>query len=330
MEPRLSACIIARDEAKVLSRCIDSLQNVCDEVCVLDTGSCDDTIAVARSLGALVASDTGCNEENGLIADFAYARNASLRLARGRWIVQIDADELLLAGHDTLRRIAESEEVDVLGITLRNGEASWMGTRVFRATAVRGFVGRVHERLDYTGRFAATREVIIENRPDKTGKESASARNLRLLRREVRENPDESRAWYYLGNEARKIGDYASAITAYERSISGGRHRFSRFHAPYYVAVCYVLDRRYVDALYAVERAIAQDDRYAEGHCLRGDILRLLGKNAEAVGDYERALACGAPPADAVFPVDPTCYDRYPTQRLAEMGADTGSGVPTV
>lgn len=324
LRPLVSACIIVRDEARLLPRCIASLGTVCDEICVLDTGSRDETVAVARSLGAVVASDIGCNGADGLIVDFAYARNASLRLASGTWILQIDADELLLSGHDGLRQTALRDDVDVLGITLRHAGTSWMGTRFFRASAVRGYVGRVHERLDHSGRFAAARDVVIENRPDKTGKEPASSRNLRLLRLQVEEHPHEARGWYYLGNEERRVGNYRAAVTAYERSIAIGNHGFSRFHAPYYIAVCYFLDQRYTDALAAVERAIAIDPRYGEGHCLRGDIRLVLNEHHAAIGDYQRALHCGGPPEDAVFAVDLACYDAYPARRLAELTANAG------
>jgi glycosyltransferase involved in cell wall biosynthesis len=319
--PRISACIIARDEAAALPRCIASLGTLCDEVCVLDTGSRDETVAVAAALGAVIHTDTGCNGADGLILDFSQARNESLRLASGAWILQIDADEVLLAGHDALRETVSRDDLDVLGITLRNGRASWMGTRFFRAAAVRGYVGRVHERLDHHGRFAAARDVVIENRPDKAGKEESSPRNLRLLRLEVAENPQDSRAWYYLGNEERKAGDYGAAIAAYRRSMAGGNHPFSRFHAPYYLAISCYLDRRYAEALAAVEQAIAIDPRYAEGHCLRGDVRRALGDPAAAVLDYQQALRTGGPPADAVFAVNLAAYHEYPARRLAELNA---------
>lgn len=319
--PRISACIIARDEAALLPRCIASLGTLCDEICVLDTGSRDDTVAVARSLGAVVDGDITCNAADGLILDFSRARNQSLRLASGEWILQIDADEVLLSGHDALREIASRDDVDVLGITLRNANKSWMGTRFFRARAVHGFVGRVHERLDHRGRFAAARDVVIENLPDKRGKEPSSSRNLRLLRLEVAENPQESRAWYYLGNEEQLAGNYRAAINAYEESIRGGNHSFSRFHARYYIAMCWVRDRRYADALESVDRAIAIDPRYGEGHCLRGDVRLALGDRAAAILDYEQALRCGGPPADAVFVVNLACYGEYPARRLAELKA---------
>jgi glycosyltransferase involved in cell wall biosynthesis len=318
--PLLSACIIARDEAALLPRCIASLEGLCDEIRVLDTGSRDATITVAQSLGALVDGDTSCNGADGVIADFSRARNACLGLARGTWILQIDADEILYAGHGALREAMRRDDADVLGITLRNGATAWVGTRFFRASAARGYLGRVHERLDFQGRYAAARDVVIQNLPDKTGKESSSARNLRLLRIGLEENSADSRAWFYLGNEHRRVQAFEAAIEAYRNCIQVARPgAASAFHARYYLAVCQFLSDRYHEALHAVDAAIAMDARYAEGHCLRGDIHLMLNEHEAAAADYERALRCGAPPADALFAVDPQCYGSYPTIRLQRL-----------
>jgi glycosyltransferase involved in cell wall biosynthesis len=319
--PLLSACIIARDEAALLPRCIASLQDICDEICVLDTGSRDATMAVAKSLGAYVDSDTSCNAADGFIADFSQARNVCLRMARGAWILQIDADEVLQAGHHALRETMRCDDADVLGITLRNAGRAWVGTRFFRADAVRGYLGRVHERLDYQGRYMAASGIVIENLPEKTHKESSSSRNLRLLRIAVQETPGDSRAWFYLGNEERQVGALDAAIEAYHRCIKGNGHPISAFHARYYLAVSQFLSERYRDALGTVDNAIATDSRYAEGHCLRGDIHLMLDDSVAAVADYERALRCGAPPVDAVFAVDAQCYDAYPASRLQRLAA---------
>lgn len=83
---RLSACLIARDEEDTLPRCLASLAGVVDEICVLDTGSRDRTADIARQHGA----KTGFRAWD---QDFSAARNASLELASGDWILQIDADE---------------------------------------------------------------------------------------------------------------------------------------------------------------------------------------------------------------------------------------------
>jgi hypothetical protein len=99
---RLSACLIARDEEETLPRCLASLTGVVDEICVLDTGSRDRTPEIARLHGA----KTGFRAWD---QDFSTARNASLELASGDWILQIDADEEIdPTSLDGLRRDLEN------------------------------------------------------------------------------------------------------------------------------------------------------------------------------------------------------------------------------
>jgi glycosyltransferase involved in cell wall biosynthesis len=86
MPPLLSAILIVKNEEKNLPRCLKSIQGVCDEMCVIDTGSTDNTVTIARDYGAEVSFF----EWNGNESD---ARNASARMAKGKWLFMIDADE---------------------------------------------------------------------------------------------------------------------------------------------------------------------------------------------------------------------------------------------
>ena len=81
--------MIVRDEASLLSECLASIQNVAQQIVVVDTGSNDDTVAIAKSFGAEV-------HHFEWIDDFAAARNESLRFATGDWILWLDADERLM------------------------------------------------------------------------------------------------------------------------------------------------------------------------------------------------------------------------------------------
>jgi len=80
----LSAIVIAQDEAERIERCLRSLA-CCDEVLVLDGGSRDDTAARAAALGARVESHPydGMNRQ----------KDRARRRARGRWVLNVDADE---------------------------------------------------------------------------------------------------------------------------------------------------------------------------------------------------------------------------------------------
>lgn len=84
----LSLCMIVKNEAQTLPRCLESVRGVVDEIIVLDTGSQDRTVEVAQGFGARVYHFPWSN-------DFAAARNESLKYAQGQWILVLDADETL-------------------------------------------------------------------------------------------------------------------------------------------------------------------------------------------------------------------------------------------
>ena len=87
--PKLSVCMIVRDEEKNLPRCLESVESVADELIIVDTGSKDNTISIAKDFGAKIFHFEWCD-------DFSAARNQYLKYATGNWILQIDADEELL------------------------------------------------------------------------------------------------------------------------------------------------------------------------------------------------------------------------------------------
>ncbi|MEH2236879.1 glycosyltransferase [Nostoc sp.] len=85
---KLSLCMIVKNEAATLPKCLNSVRKVVDEIVVLDTGSIDRTPNIAQQLGAKVYHFKWCN-------DFSAARNAALKYVTGDWILVLDADEAL-------------------------------------------------------------------------------------------------------------------------------------------------------------------------------------------------------------------------------------------
>jgi hypothetical protein len=86
--PRLSLCMIVRNEAANLPACLDSVAGLADDLVIVDTGSTDATRDIARARGARVI-------EVHWTGDFSAARNLALAEARGAWILVLDADEML-------------------------------------------------------------------------------------------------------------------------------------------------------------------------------------------------------------------------------------------
>src|SRR3954447_18097990 len=84
----VSLCMIVRNEAHQLADCLSPIAHLFDEIVIVDTGSEDETPAVARRFTSNVHRFEWCD-------DFAAARNESLRHACGDWIFWLDADDRL-------------------------------------------------------------------------------------------------------------------------------------------------------------------------------------------------------------------------------------------
>lgn len=81
---RLTACLIVQDEQEHLPRALDSVA-FCDEIVVVDGGSSDGTVQIARSAGARVIESPW--------PGFAAQRNVALDAASSDWVFELDADE---------------------------------------------------------------------------------------------------------------------------------------------------------------------------------------------------------------------------------------------
>jgi glycosyltransferase involved in cell wall biosynthesis len=161
-EARISALILARDEAANLPGCVASVSWTDEVVVVVDAASRDRTLDVARCLAEVVAVRT--------FDDFAAQRNAALDLATGDWVLAIDADERSTpelaaeirrvtagsraTGHDDVRPPAGYRvpiRSEILGRRFAfSGTQHDRPLRLFRRTAGR-WVGAVHETVAIAG-----------------------------------------------------------------------------------------------------------------------------------------------------------------------------------
>jgi len=99
----ISLTMIVRDEARVLARCLDSVTGLVDEIVIVDTGSVDDTVAIATSYGAKV-------HHFDWVDDFAAARNHALSHATHPWRLVLDADEWIVDREQASRVLADIGE----------------------------------------------------------------------------------------------------------------------------------------------------------------------------------------------------------------------------
>lgn len=201
---RISLCMIVRDEQDNLPRCLRSVRAVVDEMCLVDTGSRDRTREVARALGARVAERPWSDH-------FAEARNASLDLAGGDWILVLDADEELVTpdARAVLEHFAAErgprlgrvlvENVDPTAGTL--GQA--LLTRFFPRDPTVRYVGRVHEQVACAERpvVRADTGLVVRHHgyaTDAIVRRDKLARNARLLEAALEDDHHDAYLHYQL------------------------------------------------------------------------------------------------------------------------------------
>jgi len=140
----LSAAMIVRDEAEHLDACLRSLDGLVDEIVVVDTGSVDESVEVARRHGAVLGQEPWRG-------DFATPRNRSLDLASGEWILYIDADERVRPGDNAERRRQLDAMTDVAACCVpfvpRVGWTPYLEYRLWRHDPEIRFSGRMHESI---------------------------------------------------------------------------------------------------------------------------------------------------------------------------------------
>ncbi len=324
---RISACLIARDEERFLPGCLRSLEGAVDEVVVVDTGSTDGTVDVARAAGCRVLHRRWTD-------DYAAARNAGIDAAEGDWIVVLDADERLEGGG--LRSLLSETEEDVGAYlverqdVVRQPESGRTErypigmVRVFRRDPRIRYVGRVHERPGDTVRAAGfaihgTHRVrlthLVSDRTDEVLR-AKQRRYLVLLDAEVAARPGDPWPRYYRAKTHWYLGFHREAeaeLRALAEDEGCPAPQRASAHA---MRAAHALSLgRAEEALAHVQGSLAAFAFQSLAHHLRGEALYALGRFAEAAEAYGRVRLSMDPvvltewiPGDLYLPAETRAY----------------------
>lgn len=228
--PKISLCVITKDEERVLPRLLRSVQGVVDEIVVVDTGSTDATVEVAKSFGARVLHQAFDD-------DFSAVRNVALEAATQPWILVLDADEVLAPGSGRYLRAAAADD-RIAGAYLKfendlgGGRSHVCGLmRFFRNDPSIRFEYVIHEQaLPSIAAFARTHGLRLAQLdqvrvyhdgylPTRRDERSKDERNERLFRKQVERHPDHTYSWYKFGDFLRRLPERrAEGIQMLERA----------------------------------------------------------------------------------------------------------------
>lgn len=211
--------MIVKNEEKNLARCLESVRTSVDEIVIVDTGSTDGTLEIARRYGTKLFffSWTG---------DFSEARNYALSLTQGPWVLWLDADEELVlpAKKIELKTECFRTDGDAFLVPIRNFHQDGSfdvhhAVRLFRKLDGIRFEGKAHEGVDpwllRMGRKIVSASFVINHYGYAISEEGMRAklvRNLEILQEQLALNPQDAVSHYLVGYTLYGLGRRKEAL----------------------------------------------------------------------------------------------------------------------
>jgi len=313
----LALSMITKNAASLLPACLASVSGIVDQIVLADTGSTDDTIAVASKLGAQVIS-IPWND------DFAAAHNLALASIHADWVLVLDADEQLDSrAIDQIPLLLAASKIDAFQVTIRNYVASleeriWdrpakpndsilprsnpypayiehANVRLFRHHPDIYFVGRVHEsvgpRILDTGRKLSDATFCIHHFGLVADAETRAAKNRfyrQLGRLKTQEMPDNAQAHFELGLvELDNFQNFPEALSLFDRACQLNPRLAVAW---FFRAVALIRLDRFAEALNSLAEAERHGHRTALTAEITADAHYNLKHYDRASTHYSRAL----------------------------------------
>lgn len=324
----VSLAMIVKNEELTLGRCLDSVHGAVDEIVIVDTGSSDATLDVARRYTDRVFSFPWRD-------DFALARQFAFDQATSDWICWLDADDIVL-GAANIRATIASAAVNVGGFHWRyvcardrwgNPTSEFWRERCVRNDGSFRWQGRIHETLgsDSPWQMRRSDAVLVEHHSPADRNESRGRRNLSLLEKDFEESKGRpsARLLFYLGREYAGLGDLDKAVDMLGRCIDTSGWDEERYMARLELSALYRRHNQLENAIEADLMALKICPHWPNAYFSLAESYYYLQDWHKVVHWCEVGRAM--PPPDSSHIMDPTTY-RYGwiifyTNALFQVGA---------
>jgi len=209
--------MIVKNEEKNIERALGWAKDFAFEQIVVDTGSTDNTVALAQEMGAKVFHFEWIN-------DFSAAKNFAMDLAKGNWIAILDADEympredvtelmnLLRKIQSNQKLLSEFDSVNCSWLQLDDEDKVYTvltQQRIFRNRPDLRYEGRIHEAVKIRNKYLSAENLrIMHTGYAKTAYNEADKmeRNVKMLRDEYERDPENPHIMLYLADSIKAAG----------------------------------------------------------------------------------------------------------------------------
>jgi len=310
--------MVVRNEADFLNRSLESIMPVAQELVVVDTGSSDDTVTIAKHFKARVFGFQWRS-------DFSAARNFSLSVATSPWILVLDADEVLASkDHMRLNELVRSSDQVAYSLIQRNyvaesGKLTWdlkwhpngneykegdgytgyldvPVVRLFPRNPAIRFCGCVHECVEDSvarlGFDIKASGLVLHHYGQVRSPERMRQKKrlyLELGLQKLQRSPN-ARAHFELGIQYQELGSFEQAISHFREARQNGEFRIADF----YLGICYSKLGKLEQARLHLSRARLCEPHSVEILCELGLVSIKDGKTEEAIEVFRQALANNA------------------------------------
>lgn len=310
----ISLCMIVRDEEPVLARCLSCARPFVDEIIIVDTGSQDRTVEIARQFTDQIYHFPWTD-------DFSSARNFSFSKATMDYQMWLDADDVISPeDQDALQILKQDLTVDVVMLPYHtafdsagNPVFTYYRERILRRSRHFLWSGAVHEAITPTGEILYAEPAVLHrkltvNDPD---------RNLNIFRNMLKSQKSLStRDQFYYARELFYHQNYTEAIRFYlEFLAQPDAWLEDQITACQQLADCYLQSGETDSALQALYRSFLYDSPRAEVCCAIGNIRLGQKQYQDAVFWYESALRIPLQSGNPGFS-QPDCHDYIPYMQL--------------
>ncbi|MFM9330663.1 glycosyltransferase [Paenibacillus mesotrionivorans] len=346
METLISLCMIVKDEEQCLTRCLDSVKDIVDEIIIVDTGSTDKTVKIAESYTEHVYHFKWVN-------DFAAARNASIERASSTWILVLDADEylepedglkfraFLQSLPPTSHTIYSLPIISLLGATHNASVNEIPVDRAFPNHMGIHYHRPIHEQLVSSERIAlksvATPYRILHSgyTEETLTAKNKHERNLSIFR-QLKDKQGQYNAYDHLmiGNQYLMMKEYDHASSHLEKALER-KHELGRgsSHILFSLLQLYLNTQRYVDALIFMDKYMPDYESYPDIQAIRGVLYYHLGFYREAKETFLHSLYMGEEAAHAgkphyiIMPLSGVKLSLHYLSSLFEKEKDFGQAI---
>lgn len=304
--PKISLCMIVRDEEKTLDACLTSILPYVDECILVDTGSVDSTLEIARRHCCRIFFFEWCN-------DFSAARNYGIEQATGDWIIWVDADDTISpeCGQRLRDMVAKAEDRTtgfVMQVHIPPGPGEDGLTivdhiKVFRPyypdknTPIR-FIGRLHEQLMEPiyaagGTVVRTDLYVTHSGYDRSpeGQAKKRSRDTAILALDEADRPEHPFPRFNYGMTYFHWKEYDLAIQKFHECLERSGPRESTLRKVYaMLSGCYLGKGDLDNARAAIDKGLSLTPSDPELLFRAGNLYRDLGDFAAAERFYMRLL----------------------------------------